>query len=119
MRRSEEEAAARKERGQRTLKDIERQALATQVAERQRERLEEERQLEEDERRRISECLEETSDQRSVIVSANRSRSWRKHSNVEESQLKPLETSLTIQGVKSSVHLGKLLGQNSLGQRTR
>ena len=78
MRRTEEEAAARKERGQRTLRDIERQAFAAQVAERQRERQEEERKLEEDERRRISECLEETSDQSSVLVSAGRSRSQRK-----------------------------------------
>ena len=117
MRRTEEEAAARKERGQRTLRNIERQAFAAQVAERQRERLEEERQLEEAERRRISECLEETSDQPSVIVSASRSR--RKHSIVEESELEPVETSLSIQGVRSSVILGKLLGRNSLGQKTR
>ena len=34
MRRTEEEAAARKERGQRTLRDIERQAFAAQVVER-------------------------------------------------------------------------------------
>ena len=34
MRRTEEEAAAGKERGQRTLRDIERQAFAAQVVER-------------------------------------------------------------------------------------
>ena len=119
IRRKEEEEAVRREKGQRTLKDIERQALAARLVERQKERLEEEKKLKEEERRRLSQCLDGGSDNGPVLISATRTRRRRTDSDVDDVVLEPLETSLTIQGVKTSVILGKLLGQNSLGQKTR
>ena len=110
--------AVMKEEGQKTLENIKRQSVAAKVAQRKQEIVEEQRRIQEDDKRRQSLSWEDGESKTGPVTSNLRHRRRPVTTSESDQYHEPVSLTLTCRGDKVEVTRGKLLGHNNLNQNT-